>query len=182
MITETAPSATARGDISAQLVPGKERRQVERAISYWKQKVAQFGGPPPLMAIELPRMLNVDWRHRFLISTDARLENYAFLIYGAAVARLLDLADQAVLRVPMVSQLPRRYLDVFIQGCNEALLHEAPVRKNGSIDRWDGQVELYRSVFMPIAVRPNSSTSLIYGAFNRRVARQVAADTIATDA
>lgn len=96
MITETAPSTAPSRLVSPQ--SGQERRQVEQAIAYWRQMVAEFGGPPPFVGIEITRMVKREWSHRFLISTDARLENYAFLIYGAAVAQQLDLVDQVALR------------------------------------------------------------------------------------
>lgn len=151
-----------------------EQRESERAVRYWRQKVAQFGGPPPLMAIELSRMLNRDWRHRFLISTDPAVENYTFLIYGQGIARLLDLPDEAVSQVPMIRQLPERYVPIFVGGCREAVERSTPARKTGTFERWDGRVELYRAAFMPVAVRPNSLTSLVYGAFNSRLVHKVA--------
>lgn len=146
-----------------------EQRESERALLYWRQKVAQFGDPPPLMSLELTRMLNRDWNHRFLISTDPSVENYIFLIYGRQVARLLDLPDEPVQRVPMIRQLPQRYLPVFVDGCSEAASRSGPVRKSGRFERWDSQVELFRVVFVPVTVRPNSAASLVYGAINYRI-------------
>lgn len=146
-----------------------EKRESERALLYWRQKVAQFGDPPPLMSLELTRMLNRDWNHRFLISTDPEIENYIFLIYGKQVAHLLDLPDEPVQRVPMIRQLPQRYVPIFVEGCSEAASRPGPVRKSGRFERWDGQVELYRLAFVPVTVRPNSAVSLVYGAMNCRI-------------
>lgn len=165
-------AAAARSADVGPIRNGSELREAERAILYWRQKVAQFGGSPPLMSLELTRMLTRDWNHRFLISSDPSTEDYVFLIYGGKIARLLDLPDQPSPQVPMIKQLPQRYVEIFVEGCREAAAGSRPARRSGGFERWDGQAELYRAVFLPVGVRPNSFTSLIYGAFNRRVLRK----------
>lgn len=137
-----------------------------------QQKQAHLGGPPALMPPPLTRMLTRDWNHRFLISTNSAAESFVFLSYGRKVARMLDLPEQPSPRVPMIRQLPQRYRPIFVDGCREAVTCSRPVRKSGQFERWDGHAELYRAVFLPVGVRPAPLTSLIYGAFNRRILRK----------
>jgi hypothetical protein len=152
-------------------IPAAERREGERVVRHWGLKAAQFGSPPPLMAFDLSQMLKRDWAHRFLISADAVVENHAFLIYGAKFAQLLGLPEMPVPLVPMMPQLPERYRGVFAKGCSDAIGEQAPVRLSGVFECEDGQREAFRAAFAPVAVRPNSLTQLVYGAFNRRVLR-----------
>jgi hypothetical protein len=150
-----------------------ELREGERVLRHWDLKAAQFGKPPPLMAFDLSQMLKRDWAHRFLISADAIVENHAFLIYGARFAQLLGLPEMPVPLVPMMPQLPERYREVFAQGCADAIAEQGPVRLSGVVETEEGQREAYRAAFAPVAVRPNSLTQLVYGAFNRRILRSV---------
>jgi hypothetical protein len=153
--------------------PGQkaELREAERAIKHWNMKVVQFGSPPPLMAFELSQMLKRDWAYRFLISADAMVENHAFLLYGSRFATLLDLPQLPARDTPMMEQLPERYRPLFAQGCEEATQRKNPVRLNGICALEDGGREAYRASFMPVAIRPNSLTQLVYGAFNCRLLR-----------
>jgi hypothetical protein len=71
--------------------------------------------------------------------------------------------------VPILRQLPRRYADVFLRGCSEAQRDMAPVRLEGETERYDGRIEQYRAVFIPVGIKPNSLTCFAFGAFNSRI-------------
>jgi hypothetical protein len=70
---------------------------------------------------------------------------------------------------PMMRQLPRRYADIFLRGCAEAEKLMEPVRLEGEVERADDRIEQYRAIFIPVRVRPNSLTSLAFGAFSNRI-------------
>lgn len=148
-----------------------ELRQSERAVLYWWQKLAQYGDWPPLASLDLERMSSRDWEHRFLIRVHSPVERCAFLIYGQAVARLLGLPDDPVSQVPTVKQLPKRYLPVFVEGCNEVAAGRGPIRKTGAIDRPGDTVEVYRAAFLPVGLEP-ADASFVYGTFNTRILRK----------
>ena len=175
-IAVAASPGTAWKEVPAAVVAaarGAELRESEKAIRHWGLKVAQFGSPPPLMAFDLTQMLKGDWSYRFLIAADAVVENHAFLIYGPRFARLLGLPEQPLVQIPMMPQLPERYRIVFARGCGEAVEAGSPVRINGMFQCDDGRREVYRAAFMPVAVRPNSLTQLVFGAFNCRMIRRM---------
>jgi hypothetical protein len=91
------------------------------------------------------------------------------VLYGPTFARLLHLPEQARPNVPILRQLPRRYADVFLRGCTEAQRDMAPVRLEGETERYDGRLEQYRAVFIPVGIKPNSLTFFAFGAFNSRI-------------
>ena len=82
---------------------------------------------------------------------------------------LLHLPEQARPNVPILRQLPRRYAEVFLRGCDQAHKEMAPVRLEGETERYDGRIEQYRVVFIPVGIKPNSLTCFGFGAFNSRI-------------
>ena len=149
---------------------GRERRESERAIAYWRQKVKKLGKSPTVAALDLADIHTADWSHRFVIAVDPVVENSALLLYGSDFARLLDLPQKSAPHVPMSRQLPKRFSEVFKRGCGDAHMQKAPVRIEGEIEREDGRRELYRAAFIPVGVKENSLTHLAFGAFNSCVA------------
>jgi len=81
----------------------------------------------------------------------------------------MGLPEKPYHSIPMVEQLPSRYVPVFTKGRIDATLLGAPVRIQGAVDREDGRQELYRAAFIPLAVTPNRQQRLAFGAFNCRV-------------
>lgn len=150
--------------------PARERREADRALAYWQHKAARFGRPPTVSELNLSELAEGEWAHRFLIAADAVVENYALLSYGGQFARLLGLPANAVPHVPLVRQLPDRYVGVFVRGCGDALMHQLPARVEGSVAGEGGRTELYRAVFIPVPAPAGSLTSLVFGAFNCRTA------------
>jgi hypothetical protein len=175
LMTTLAELRPARDDEIPREPTGRERRESERAIAYWEKKVAALGGNATVTALDLSDMQSAEWSHRFVIAVDPVVENSALLLYGTDFGRLLELPERRAPHVPMVRQLPRRYSDVFIRGCGDADRERAPIRLEGEVARLDGKSELYRAAFIPVGVRENSLTRLAFGAFNSRVAEQLAA-------
>ncbi|GEM_PF-1905510 len=165
-----APSAAASDTHEEQQLQGRERRESERAIRYWENKLAQLGGNATVGALDLAEMQSAEWSHRFVIAVDPVVENSALLLYGADFARLLDLPSKRAPHVPMVRQLPKCYSEVFKRGCGDADIRRMPVRIEGEIERADGRRELYRAAFIPVGVKENSITHLAFGAFNSCIA------------
>jgi hypothetical protein len=144
--------------------PGRERRETERALAYWRACAEAFGGRPPTpTALDIERIATAGSEYRFAIARDAVPEDSALVIYGSGFARLLELPEQADQCVPLFRQLPERLLAMFAAGCREVGLSGAPVRREGSFARDGERRELYRAAFMPVGV------NLIYGAFNSRI-------------
>jgi hypothetical protein len=146
--------------------PAGEERDGEYAITLWHQK-AHDGRAPHLNEFDFHR-LRTDWAYRFLISTDDVVQAAVFITYGLPFARLLKLSDQAKTNLPLMPQLPRRYRDLFVEGCTEVLARPEPARYSGATVRHDGKMELYRAAFMPLR-GSNSTRPLIFGSFNYRV-------------
>jgi hypothetical protein len=144
--------------------PTAESRDTEQAIRLWHHKAAS-NSPPDLTAFDFQR-LQTDWGYRFLISSDAFVGAAVFIIYGVRFARLLRLPGRADPRLPMLQQLPARYRDLFVEGCDEVLVKSEPARFSGAM-RHGKDVELYRAAFMPLQGN-NNLRPLIYGTFNRR--------------
>lgn len=147
----------------------RDRREVERILTYWENRLDEFGDGLTVAALDLGRITNRDWSNRFLIAVDPMIERSSLVLYGPRFAQLLHLPEQARPSVPMLRQLPRRYADVFLSGCAQAQKEAAPIRLQGEVDRYDGKVEQYRVVFIPIGVKPNALTCFAFGAFNRRI-------------
>ena len=148
---------------------GRNRREAERVIAYWEGRLRELGGDLTVAGLDLSRINSREWSNRFLISVDPVIERSSLVLYGPSFARLLHLPEQARPNVPILRQLPRRYADVFLRGCSEAQRDMAPVRLEGETERYDGRIEQYRAVFIPVGIKPNSLTCFAFGAFNSRV-------------
>jgi len=148
--------------------PIGELRDTELAISLWRRKASEFGGLPPPTAFDFSWMIGGAWSHRFVICADAVGGELTFLMYGSRFAQLLELPLEPVAGLGIGRQLPRRYLRLFAEGCRDATAEEAPVRLSGAVVDY-GQIELYRAAFMPLAMRQNSATQLVFGSFNYRI-------------
>jgi hypothetical protein len=152
--------------------PVGELRDTELAISLWRQKASESGGVPPPTAFDFSLMIGGAWNYRFVICTDAVVGELTFLIYGSRFAQLLELPAEPVSGVPIIRQLPGRYLSLFTEGCREAVAQAAPVRLSGAVADY-GQIELYRAAFMPLAMHQHSFMRLVFGSFNRRIGLEV---------
>jgi hypothetical protein len=157
------------------VLTGRERRESERAISYWQKKIEKLGKSATVAALDLAAINTKDWSHRFVIAVDPVVENSSLLLYGSDFAKLLDLPPKGTPHVPMVRQLPRHLSRVFMQGCGDAHSQRSPIRMEGEIPREDGKTELYRAAFIPVGVKENSLTHLAFGAFNSCVVDRLAA-------
>jgi len=147
---------------------GRDRREAERLLAYWGAKAAEYGDVT-IGSLDLGRMNSREWANRFLIAVDPVVERSALLMYGPRFAKILSLPEEPRMDMPMMRQLPRRYTDVFLQGCTEALRNKDAVRFEGEVERYDGRIEQYRVVFVPVGVRPDSLTCYAFGAFSNRV-------------
>jgi hypothetical protein len=148
---------------------GRERRESERAITYWESKRAEFGEDLSLTALDLGSSDDQQWSNRFLISVDPTIRRSSLVLYGSTFAQLMDMPKRASQSVPMVHQLPSRYVDLFLQGCTDAQKELGPVRLEGASERYDGQIEQYRAAFIPVGIKPNSLTYFAFGAFSNRI-------------
>ncbi len=148
---------------------GRDRREAERAVTYWEIRLAEFGDDLTIAALDLGSTDRRDWSNRFLIAVDPVFERSSLLLYGPNFARLLHLPEQARPDVPMLRQLPQRYAEVFLHGCTRAPKEMAPVHLEGEVERYNGRIEQYRAVFIPVAVKPDLLTSFAFGAFNSRI-------------
>ncbi len=148
---------------------GRNRREAERVIAYWKGKLAELGAEMTVAGLDLGRINSKDWSNRFLIAVDPMVERSALVLYGPKFAQLLHLPPQARADLPILRQLPRRYAEVFLRGCTEAQKEMAPVRLEGDVERYDNRIEQYRVVFIPVGVKPNSLTCFAFGAFSSRI-------------
>jgi len=148
-----------------------ELRDTELAISFWRRKAAEFGGPPPSSAFDLSRVVGGALSHRFVICADSITDKLSFLIYGSRLAQLLELPEEPTSGVPITRQLPARYQPLFTRGCRNAIAQSAPPRLSGVVVDYD-RIELYRAAFMPLAMPENSSMQLVFGTFNRLIGPQ----------
>jgi hypothetical protein len=163
-------SSAARAPINP-VVTG-ELRDAELAMTLWYQKASQFTGLPPLSAFDFSRMISGTWSHRFVIGVDAVVGELTFLIYGSRFAQLLELPKEPITDIPISRQIPARYLPLFTDGCRDAVAQAAPVQSSGAVVNY-GQIELYRTAFMPLAMGPNSSLQPVFGTFNHRIGPKV---------
>ena len=140
---------------------GDERRQTERAVKYWRERVTKFGYPPIKPTdLEFDNLIADNGANQFIISIDPAADNHVLLTYGTDFARLLDLPAGMGSRIRLIHEIPARLLPMFIQGCRDVALNEPPLRLQGAIDMDGDRQQLYRAVFMPIGV------NLVFGAFN----------------
>src|SRR6266478_6420203 len=139
----------------------RERRQAERAIAYWEQKAAEVRSRPTLTQLDPGEAIDVEsWAHRFVIAPDQVAEVSTFLMCGSNAARLLELSDAPLKYALMFRRLPRRFFEIFTRGCSDAISAGTLARLEGTIERDDDCLELYRAVFMPIGA------NLVFGAYN----------------
>jgi hypothetical protein len=151
-------------------VVARERRESERVITDWAQETTRLGRALTLMTLDISAMPSERWAHRFIIALRPVVEDCALLFYGTKFATLMELPEKPDHSVPMVEQLPARYVPVFAKGCIDATLRNVPVRLQGRSDRQDGRQELYRAAFIPFTAEPLRQRRLAFGAFNCRVA------------
>jgi hypothetical protein len=142
-----------------------ERRDIQRTIDLWQRNAAD-SALPDVGTFDFSSMKG-GWGHRFLICSDLNLENAAFVMYGAQLARLLALPEKVQTIVPLFQQIPERYRAIFTEGCGKAMTQAAPARFSGAFN-YDFQVELYRAVFLPIRLHPSWSKRLIFGSLSYR--------------
>ena len=147
----------------------KDRRDVKRTIEHWLRHASEDGGVPLLESFDFASIKG-DWSHRFLICADQKVEDAAFVAYGAKFAALLGLPEKITAIVPLCQQIPERYCPLFAEGCASALTKEAPARLSGTFES-DFIGELFRAVFLPIQLHPSWSKWLIFGSFNCRTVR-----------
>jgi hypothetical protein len=91
----------------------RERRESERLITDWEQETTQLGRALALMTLDVSAMPSEKWAHRFIISLRPVVEDCVLLFYGAKFAALMELPEKPDHSVPMVEQLPARYVPVF---------------------------------------------------------------------
>jgi len=148
---------------------GGDRREAERVVAYWEEKLQALGGDFTIAALDLAAIDNKDWSSRFLVAVDPVIERSQLILYGPEFARHLGLPAQPRTDRPLNRQLPPRYVEIFLAACAEATKHMAPVRREGELERADGRVEQYRAAFIPVRIKPNSLTALAFGAFSNRI-------------
>jgi hypothetical protein len=143
----------------------EERRETERAVAEWRQRVEHFGFPPlrPSDA-EFDDLIAEGGAHRFIISVDQAADDHVLLTYGAGFAELLGLRHRPGSNIRLLHEIPPSILPAFVKGCREAGLQAPPVKVEGEVRLEGGRRQLYRAVFMPIGV------NLVFGAFNSRIA------------
>jgi hypothetical protein len=146
-----------------------ERRESERVIADWEKETIRLGRQPTLMTLNAAEMTSEKWAYRFIVEVDPVVENCVLLFYGDKFAAVLDLPRKPIRSIPMVHQLPARFVPVFTKGCIDATSLGAPVRMQGAVERGDGRQELYRAVFIGFTVRPDGLSPLVFGALNYRV-------------
>ena len=121
-----------------------------------------------MTAFDFSPMIGGAWSNRFVVYFDPASGHLNFLTYGSRFAELLELPEEQINDFPINRPIPGRYLPLFIEGCRDAITRAAPVRSSGVLVEY-GQIELYRTAFMPLASRQNSSMRLVFGTFNRRL-------------
>jgi hypothetical protein len=67
MLLDDAPETTTTGE---PVLSGRERRESERAISYWEKKIEKLGRSATVAALDLAEINTADWAHRFVIAVD----------------------------------------------------------------------------------------------------------------
>jgi hypothetical protein len=148
---------------------GRERRQSERALVAWEDKLSLLGRSPTLP--ELFSWVDTEeWSHGFVVAVDTIIEVSSLLVYGADFARLLDMPGKGMPFVKMTRQLPPRYSQIFLDGCTDACSNNESTRVEGEVQRDDGRTELFRAVFIPIEPEGDAPMRFAFGTFSSKIA------------
>jgi hypothetical protein len=148
----------------------RERRESEQVITDWEQETRRLGHALALMTLDTSAMASPKWAYRFIIAVGPVVEDWSFLFYGARFASLMELPETADRSIPMVAQLPARYVPVFTNGGIASRLSRSAVRMHGAVEREDGGRELFRAAFIRMSLDANRQQHLTFGAFNCRLA------------
>ena len=155
---ETVPKAAAR-----------ERRESEQVIADWQAELRRLSHVLALLTLNTSEMTTEKWAYRFIVALRPAVEDCTLLFYGAKFAALLELPDKPDHFVPMVEQLPARYVPVFTRDCIDATLRGMPIRLQGAVERDAGRKELYRAAFIRSSLNTHRQRLFALGAFNCHV-------------
>jgi hypothetical protein len=148
---------------------GRERREAEQVIADWEDETRRLSHVLALLTLNTSEMTTEKWACRFIIALCPAVEDCTFLFYGAKFAAMLELSQKPLPPVPMVEQLPARYVPVFTRGCIEATVRGVPIRLQGAVECDAGQKELYRAAFIRSSLNTYRQRLFALGAFNCRV-------------
>ncbi|MGE5268131.1 MAG: hypothetical protein ACM3JG_00520 [Thiohalocapsa sp.] len=150
---------------------GRERREAEGCIAYWDGKRAEAGTGAAVttFARDLAAMRTPEWSHRFVIALGATEEDAALVHYGANFGRLFQIPPESEPPLAIRQWLPKPHPDIFLSGCRDAIDRGEPVLLQRVIDREDGQREMFRCCFVPIAAGQGSVVRFVLGAYNSRL-------------
>jgi hypothetical protein len=168
-VREPNESREARGDKTAAEAAARERREAERVITDWEDETRRLSHVLALLTLNTSEMTTDKWTYRFIVALRPAIEDCTLLFYGAKFAAVMELPRKPLPSVPMVEQLPARYVPVFTTGCINATLWGTPVRLHGSADCGDGRQELYRAAFVRLTLDTYRQRHFALGAFNCRV-------------
>lgn len=149
---------------------GRERREAEGAIAYWEGKRAAVdrGTAVTALAFDLAAMRTPEWSHRFVIALSSTNEEAALVHYGAGFAGLFQIPLESEPPLELQHWLPNPHPELFLSACRNALKRNVPVLLQRLVDREDGQREMFRSSFIPIAAEQGAVVRFVLGAYNRR--------------
>ena len=149
---------------------GRDRREAERVMAYWDEKLEELGDEATIAALDLAAINNAGLVQP--LPDRGRREGRAIGALDvrpairAAARPAGEAADRSADDAPVAAAL-----------CPTCFCAAAPRRRS----RWarcgwkarssatDERIEQYRAVFIPVKVRPNSLTRFAFGAFNSRV-------------
>ena len=152
----------------------RERRESEQLITDWGRETRRLGHSLAVMTLDASAMTGPKWAHRFIIAVGPIVKDWSFLFYGARFASLMELPEPADRSVPMVAQLPERYVPVFTNGGIASTLSRIAVRMHGAVEREDGGREFFRAAFIRLRLDANRQQHFALGAFNCRLAEKQA--------
>jgi hypothetical protein len=78
----------------------------------------------------------------------------------------MELPEKVNPSIPLIEQLPARYVPVFTRGCIDATLRGVPIRLRGIADREDSCQELYRAAFIHSSLGGYRQRHFVLGGFN----------------
>jgi len=148
----------------------RERRVSEQLITDWERETRRLGHALALMTLDVSAMTGPRWAYRFIIGVTPIVEDSSLLFYGPGFASLMELPETPDQSVPLVAQLPARYVPVLSRGCIASALSSGAVRMQGTVEREDGREERYRAAFIRLSLDANPQRHFAIGAFNCRVA------------